>query len=101
MKKMSISAVALLLIAACALNTGNQKPTPPADSVVVTQTVEVPVPAGKPVKVSKKLTRDCDVVVFVPTGDVLKDAVDLALARKKALEECNERMRKIRAKHGQ
>lgn len=96
--------ITIFLAACLASGCGTTGKAPKADPVTITVTVPQTAPAQVPQvskKEWKKLTRDCE-TVEVPTDDPSKPvgdlAIDVANARKAALEECTARMRKLRKK---
>ena len=87
MKTMRMTALIVAgVLAGCS---GNRKPDPP----VVPQVVEVVV--TKYVPVPAELTADCQ--NSAPREQVYAEAKRLAIVRGEYLEECTQRMRKIRA----
>jgi hypothetical protein len=86
---MQLRALPLLILPLLAGCFGDVKPTVPPKIVYVT--VKVPVP------VDKRLTEPCPKVM--PTNRTVEEAVKVAGARGKSLDDCNVRMTEIRNTH--
>lgn len=89
-----------LVLASCLAASGcvNKGPAKPVPTPVVVVAEKKPTAQEK--KDWKRLTRDCEDVKLPDDAHerrVEDVATDLALARKKALEECTKRMRAIRS----
>jgi hypothetical protein len=90
-----------LILALCLMGCTTGGGVSPPDTMRPVTPVVIPPPPRKEITKAewKRLTRDCKVVGLPPNADSIPAdelAVMLANARKEALEECSQRMRKLR-----